>query len=200
MPQNQIPDVNNIVNEDLVNNLASASGLSLKEIYEYLLLYNFISEEIKPEQHADPNKTYYWTQLGLNTLLQFGMTQSQLPKIYSALNEQQINYVMSVTGFSLQLVYQYLFSSNLITDKTPESEPEPEPFPEPINDGVAKIKITGSNEVGSTLGIQIETDDKDGNGNLLTGGSNYQWYSNNNKISNGTSPTYTVSSNDQEDK
>ena len=76
-------------------------------------------------------------------------------------------------------------------------EPEPEPEPEPVNDGVAKITITGNKEVGSTLRIQIETNDNDGNGTLLTGGDSYQWYSNDNMITSATNSSYKVSSNDQ---
>ena len=64
-------------------------------------------------------------------------------------------YLLNGDGFNESIF------SNVVTI------PQPEPVPEPVNDGVAKIKITGSNEVGSTLGIQIETDDKD-EINLLT--------------------------------
>ena len=47
---------------------------------------------------------------------------------------------------------------------------------------IMKLESTGNSKL--KLMIRMEY------GNLLTGGSNYQWYSNNDKISNGTNSTY----------
>ena len=63
-----------------------------------------------------------------------------------------------------------------------------------INDGLAEISIIGNPVVGQFLGIKIDVDDTDGNGNLLTGNDIYEWKSGNKVV--GNNKTYKITEDD----
>ena len=66
---------------------------------------------------------------------------------------------------------------------------------QPVNDGSAKVQISGDVIVGELLIANIITNDPDGNGNLFTNAS-YQWKANNVNIQSGTNEFYTLQEND----
>ena len=127
LPEEQIPEVNSILNNEQINNLIILTELNVEQVYEYLLDYNLISDQIqesepdyKPEPNpepADTNKTYYWTEEGLQALIGLEVPQDQIPELNSILTEEQVNNFILATGFTLDEVYQYLVDYNLVTDQ-----------------------------------------------------------------------------------
>ena len=119
-----IPDVGSEITDEQINLLGAEAGLDYNGTINYLLTNNLI-ENVTPEPEPDPSQTtYYWTQVGLQGLLDIGYTQEELPELNSVVIEQQvIDFSNNNPPLNLEESYQDLITNNFITDQNPNSEP-----------------------------------------------------------------------------